>query len=104
MRRAPQALLRLRRCQTERARACFPPMLRTVFTSPATWALTALALVAILLPVGVRHSEAAYIAGSTNPGQTFAAASSFNTVAVTLPDPGTPLRGTVMLNAVATST
>jgi chitinase len=78
-------------------------MLRTVLTHPATWPLTALAILAILLPVGLGSSQAAYVAQSANPGQAFSAASSFNTVAVTLTDPGTPLRGVVMLNAVATS-
>src|SRR4051812_37170480 len=78
-------------------------MLRAVFTHPATWPLTALAVLAILLPVGLGSSQAAYVAQSTNPGQAFSSAASFNTVAVTLTDPGTPLRGVVMLNAVATS-
>ena len=78
-------------------------MLRAVLTHTATWPLTALALLAILLPIGLGSSEAAFVAQSTNPNQTFSAAASFNTVAVTLTDPGTPLRGVVMLNAVATS-
>ena len=78
-------------------------MLRAVLTHTATWPLTALALLAILLPIGLGSSEAAYVAQSNNPNQTFSAAASFNTVAVTLTDPGTPLRGVVMLNAVATS-
>jgi hypothetical protein len=78
-------------------------MLRAVLTHPATWPLTALTVLAILLPVGLGSSQAAYVAQSANPGQVFAAASSFNTVAVTLTDPGTPLRGIKMLNAVATS-
>ena len=78
-------------------------MLRAVLTHTATWPLTALAVLAILLPIGMGSSQAAYVAQSTNPNQTFAAAASFNTVAVTLTDPGTPLRGVVMLNAVATS-
>jgi hypothetical protein len=78
-------------------------MLRAVLTHTATWPLTALALLAILLPIGLGSSQAAYVAQSNNPNQTFSSASSFNTVAVTLTDPGTPLRGVVMLNAVATS-
>ena len=78
-------------------------MLRAVLTHAATWPLTALAVLAILLPIGLGSSQAAYVAQSTNPNQTFSAAASFNTVAVTLTDPGTPLRGVVMLNAVATS-
>ena len=86
------------------ARACAcPPMLRAVFTHTATWPLTALALLAILLPVGLGSSQAAFVAQSTNPTRPSASAASFNTVAVTLTDPGTPLRGVVMLNAVATS-
>ena len=49
-------------------------------------------------------SEAAFVAAHDEPRLgCSAAAASFNTVAVTLTDPGTPLRGTVMLNAVATS-
>ena len=78
-------------------------MLRAVLTHTATWPLTALAVLAILLPIGMGSSQAAFVAQSTNPNQTFSAAASFNTVAVTLTDPGTPLRGVVMLNAVATS-
>jgi chitinase len=78
-------------------------MLRAVLTHTATWPLTALALLAILLPIGLGSSQAAYVAQSTNPNEVFSAAASFNTVAVTLTDPGTPLRGVVMLNAVATS-
>jgi hypothetical protein len=78
-------------------------MLRAVLTHTATWPLTALAVLAILLPIGMGSSQAAYVAQSTNPNQTFSAAASFNTVSVTLTDPGTPLRGVVMLNAVATS-
>jgi chitinase len=78
-------------------------MLRAVLTHPATWPLSALTLLAILLPVGLGSSQAAYVAQSANPGQVFSSASSFNTVAVTLTDPGTPLRGIKMLNAVATS-
>ncbi len=78
-------------------------MLRAVLTHTATWPLTALAVLAILLPIGMGSSQAAYVAQSTNPNQIFSAASSFNTVAVTLTNPGTPLRGVVMLNAVATS-
>jgi hypothetical protein len=67
------------------------------------WALTGLVLMAILLPISFGKSEAAYVANSNNPGAVFSSASSFNTVAVTLTDPGSPLRATVILNAVATS-
>src|SRR4051812_8188226 len=78
-------------------------MLRAVLTHSATWPLTALAVLAILLPIGLGSSQAAYVAQSNNPNQIFSTASSLNTVSVTLTDPGTPLRGVVMLNAVATS-
>ena len=76
---------------------------RAFLTYRDTWALTALLLMAVLLPVSFGKSEAAFVAGSNNPGSVFSSASSFNTVTVTLSDPGTPLRGTVLLNAVATS-
>ena len=78
-------------------------MLRAFLTNRITWALTGLLVLAVLLPIGLGRSQAAFVAGSTNPGSVFSSAASFNTVAVTLTDPGTPLRGTVMLNAVATS-
>jgi hypothetical protein len=76
---------------------------RAFFSNRDTWALTGLVLMAILLPISFGKSEAAYVANSNNPGSVFSSASSFNTVAVTLTNPGTPLRGTVILNAVATS-
>ena len=72
-------------------------------TNKITWALTGLLVLAVLLPVGVRQSEAAFVAQTANPGSVFSSAASFNTVSVALTDPGTPLRGTVTLNAVATS-
>ena len=86
-------------------RACaFPPMpLRAFLTNKDAWALTGLVLLAVLLPAGFGKSEAAFVAGSSNPGSVFSSASSFNTVNVSLTNPGTPLRNTVMLNAVATS-
>jgi chitinase len=78
-------------------------MLRAFLTNRITWALTGLLVLAVLLPIGLGRSQAAFVAGTTNPGSVFSSAASFNTVAVTLTDPGTPLRSTVMLNAVATS-
>ena len=62
-----------------------------------------LLLLAILLPVGTQQSEATFVAASANPGSVFAAAGDFNTVAVALTDPGTPLRGSVPLSATAAS-
>ena len=67
------------------------------------WALAGLVLLAVLLPIGLRNSEATFVAATTNPNSLFSSAASFNTVAVSLTNPGSPLRSTVMLNAVATS-
>jgi Big-like domain-containing protein len=61
------------------------------------------ALVAALAGGGIARSGATYVAGSTSPANAFAAAADFNTVAVSLADPGTPLRGTVTLSATASS-
>src|SRR4029077_11771348 len=72
-------------------------------TSRISWALAGLLLLAVLVPLGLGRSEAAFVGSTSNPNSIFSSASSFNTVAVTLTNPGTPLRGTVMLNAVATS-
>ena len=71
-------------------------MLRAFLTNRITWALTGLVVLAVLLPVGLRNSDAAFVAGSSNPGSIFSSASSFNTVVVSLTDPGSPLRGTVI--------
>jgi hypothetical protein len=49
------------------------------------------------------RSSATFVAASADPGQAFAAAADFNTVAVAMTDPGTPLRGTVSLSATAAS-
>ena len=68
-----------------------------------TRALMGLLLLAILLPVGLQQSEATFVAASANPGATFAAAGDFNTVAVVLTNPGTPLRGSVPVTATAAS-
>ena len=62
-----------------------------------------LLVLAVLLPVGMRPSEATFVAASANPGAQFAAAADFNTVAVVLTDPGSPLRGSVPVTATAAS-
>ena len=54
-------------------------------------------------PVRVASSTATFVAASANPGTTFSTAADFNTVAVALADPGSPLRGTVALTATAAS-
>lgn len=51
----------------------------------------------------VRSTGARYVASTLNPGASFATAGSFNTVASTLADPGTPIAGTRSLSATATS-
>jgi hypothetical protein len=61
-----------------------------------------LAAVGLCLP-GVAASGADFTAASASPGNAFATATDFNTVAVALPDPGTPLHGDVALTAVASS-
>jgi hypothetical protein len=66
----------------------------------------ALALAALLVaavPAGITTSGATFVASSANPAASFATAADFNTVAVALTDPGTPLRGTVALSATAAS-
>jgi chitinase len=78
-------------------------MLRSVVTNKISWALAGLLVVAVLVPLGLGRSEAAFVGSSSNPNSIFNSASSFNTVVVSITDPGTPLRSTVMLNAVATS-
>ena len=66
-------------------------------------ALLALVALAALIPFGIGASSATFVAASSNPNATFSTAADFNTVAVTLTDPGTPLRGTVALTATAAS-
>ena len=66
-------------------------------------AVAALAVAAALAPAGLRSSGASFTATSANPAEAFAAAADFNTVAVSLTDPGTPLRGSVALSATASS-
>jgi chitinase len=66
----------------------------------------ALALAALLVaavPAGITTSGATFVASTANPAASFSTAADFNTVAVSLSDPGTPLRGTVSLSATATS-
>ena len=58
----------------------FPPCSEPSLTNRVTWALTGLVVLAVLLPVGLRNSDAAFVAGSTNNGSLFSSASSFNTV------------------------
>jgi hypothetical protein len=67
--------------------------------------LLALALGALvaLIPVHAAASGADFAAASANPGTSFTTAADFNTVAVSLADPGANLHGTVMLSATAAS-
>ena len=51
------------------------------------------ALAAIVASAGVATSGADFTAGSQSPGNTFVTAADFNTVTVSMTDPGTPLRG-----------
>jgi hypothetical protein len=66
-------------------------------------ALLWLGLVALACGSGVTVSGADFVAGSTSPGNTFATAADFNTVTVSLNDPGATLRGTVALEATTAS-
>jgi chitinase len=66
-------------------------------------ALCALMLVAILIPAGITRSGATFVAATSNTGSQFTAAVNFNTVVVSLTDPGSPLRGSVPVTATATS-
>jgi hypothetical protein len=68
-----------------------------------TRALLIVALAAVALSGAVRDSGADFVRTSGSLGNTFAAAADFNTVAVSLTDPGTPLRGVVALQATASS-
>jgi chitinase len=60
-------------------------------------ALASILAVAALVAAGVTFSGAAFTAASANPGSDFSTAAVFPSV--TLTDPGTPLRGTVTLDA-----
>jgi hypothetical protein len=67
-----------------------------------------LAALAVLLAAaafsgGVGRSQATFVAGSDQADQTFGSSAAFNGVAVSLADPGTPLRATVPLSATASS-
>ncbi len=67
-------------------------------------ATIAVALAAILLAgIGARPSGADFLAASANPSNIIGAATDFNTVAVSLADPGTPIQGTAALTATASS-
>jgi hypothetical protein len=72
-------------------------------TRPLAASALALLVLGVLLYVGAAPSGATFIASSTNPGNVFAAAADFNTVAASLADPGGPVRGTVTLTANASS-
>lgn len=52
---------------------------------------------------GVGRSQATFVGNSNQAATTFAASAVFNAVAVTLADPGTPLRSAVALSATASS-
>jgi chitinase len=66
------------------------------------YALPALLFSALALAGGATASGADFTASSASP-TTFTAAADFNTVAVSLADPGTNLQGTVTLSATASS-
>src|SRR5215212_9432719 len=66
------------------------------------WLGLLLGIAALSLP-GVRASGADFTAASSSPSNTLATAASFNTIAVALNDPGSPLVGPVTLSATATS-
>ena len=61
------------------------------------------ALAAIVACAGVATSGADFTAGSQSPANAFVTAADFNTVTVSMTDPGTPLRATVALQAAAAS-
>jgi hypothetical protein len=66
-------------------------------------AIALAALLVLAIPAGITTSGATFVASSANPAASFTTAADFNTVAVALTDPGTPLRGTVALSATAAS-
>ena len=66
-------------------------------------AALAVLLAAAALSGGVGRSQAPFVASSNQASQTFGASAAFNGVAVSLADPGTPLRSSVPLSATATS-
>ncbi len=65
--------------------------------------LLALGLVAGVAWAGVTSSGADFVPASHSPGNSFAAAADFNTVAVSMDDPGSPRNGNVTLQATASS-
>ena len=65
-------------------------------------ALASILAVAAVVAAGVTFSGAAFTAASADPGNNFSTAAVFSSV--TLTDPGTPLRGTVPLDASTTGT
>jgi chitinase len=65
--------------------------------------LALLALVLLALGAGITASGADFTHASASPGNSFTTAADFNTVAITLDDPGTPLRGTVSLTSTSSS-
>jgi hypothetical protein len=65
-------------------------------------ALASILAVAALVAAGVTFSGATFTAASANPGNEFSTAAVFPSV--TLTDPGTPLRGTVTLDASTAGT
>jgi Bacterial Ig-like domain/Bacterial Ig domain len=66
-------------------------------------ALLLVAIVGLLAGAGVTASGADFTHAAASPGNTFAASANFNTVAVTVTDPGAALHGTVALQSTATS-
>ena len=68
-----------------------------------TLALLGLLMLAVFIPGSVTRSGATFVAASANPGAQFTAAADFNTVAVALTNPGSPLQGAVMVTATAAS-
>ena len=46
-------------------------MLRAFLSNRITWALAGVVALAALLPVGLRNSDAAFVAGTTNNGSLF---------------------------------
>ncbi len=63
----------------------------------------AVLLAAAAFSGGVGRSQATFVAGSNQAATTFATSPAFNGVAVSLTDPGTPLRASVPLSATASS-
>jgi hypothetical protein len=66
-------------------------------------ALVLVALVGLLAGAGVTASGADFTHASASPSNTFTTSANFNTVAVTVTDPGAALHGTVTLQSTATS-